>query len=172
MKTTKEIITRESIGQELRALNRKSVRIELMLLIPALLIFSPLVLFLTAEILSSVESLLLRVLFGAAFGALAVFPVSVLIYMLCTTCANARLLARGEFDVATYEVSYKSEEYINRRYVVERVYFVGLKKPLEVGHTTYQLTSAGDVFYLVTYRSKKPSVKLMYAAKRYEYVER
>lgn len=171
MKTTKEIITRESIGQELRALNRKSVRHELMLLIPALLIFSPLVLFLVTEIMSSVESLLLRVLFGTAFGALAVFPVSALIYMLCTTYANARLLARGEFDVATYEVSYKSEEYINRRYV-ERVYFVGLKKPLEVGHTTYQLTSAGDVFYLVTYRSKKPSVKLMYAAKRYEYVER
>ena len=172
MKTTKEIITRESIGEELRALNRKSVRIELMLLIPALLIFSPIVLFLVTEIMSSVENLLLRVLFGTAFGALAVFPVSVLIYMLCTTYANARLLARGEFDVATYEVSYKSEEYINRRYVVERMYFVGLKKPLEVGHTTYQLTSAGDVFYLVTYRSKKPSVKLMYAAKRYEYVER
>ena len=64
MKTTKEIITRELIGEELRALNRKSVRHELMLLIPALLIFSPLVLFLATETLSSVESLLLRVLFA------------------------------------------------------------------------------------------------------------
>ena len=170
MKMTKEIITRESIGQELRALNRKSVRLELMLLIPALLILPPLVLFLAAEILSSVASLLLRVLFGTAFGALAVFPALVLIYMLCTAYTNTRLLARGAFDVEAYEVSYKSEEYVNRR-CVERVYFVGLKKPLEVGHTTYQLTSAGDVFYLVTYRTKKPSVKLAYAAKMYEYME-
>ena len=171
MKTTKEIITRESVGQELRALNRKSVRHELMLLVPCLLIWLPLVLFLAAEILSSVASLLLRVLLGIALCALAAFPVLVLIYMLCTAYTNTRLLARGAFDVEAYEVSYKSEEYINRRYVVERVYFVGLKKPLEVGHTTYQLTSAGDIFYLVTYRTKKPSVKLMYAAKMYEYSE-
>ena len=49
MKPTKEIITRESIGEELRALNRNSVRQELMLLVPGLLIWLPRVLWPLAE---------------------------------------------------------------------------------------------------------------------------
>lgn len=167
-KITKEIITRESIQKELRLLNRASIRHTLMLLVPYLLIMIPLVLFCAVEAVSSVENLFLKMLFGVVFGLTALLPMLALICMTYTAFTASHLLERGAFDVATYEVSYKSEEYINHR-CVERLYFAGLKKPLAVGHTVYQLTSPGDLFYLVTYQTGKPSVKLIYAAKMYEY---
>ena len=76
------------------------------------------------------------------------------------------MLARGDFDIVTRDVSYKSEEMVQRR-LENYLHFCEFNK-ISVGHTTFQLASAGDTFYIVHYKAKK-DIKLLYSAKMYEY---
>ena len=51
--------------------------------------------------------------------------------------------------------------------MAEVLHFRGFQ-PYEVGHTVYQLSDAGDEFYVVSYSGKK-QIKLVYPLDMYEY---
>ena len=168
-KTTKEIITREFIENELRFLNRASIRAGLALTASTALISIPITAMLLWFAVSSHVILGFKIflcIFSILVGCSPMLP-GVLFWI--RTLSQVRLLGQGAYDVSLQELSYKCEKYVRRHYK-EVLCFSGFED-VEVGHTAYQLASAGDAYYLVTYRTRRKETQLLYAAKMYEYRE-
>lgn len=168
-KQTKQIITKDGIEKELRFYNKANIRSTLVLYGILSLLLIPIAVLLIFEIRSLTDSLLWEIVFCTFFSLLVISPLALGFSSLYRGLAERKLINQGAFDVLTREVSYKSEEYIRRR-CVEQLHFVGFQA-VEAGHTIFQLTSEGDTFYLVVYRTEKPAIKLFYPAKIYEYRE-
>ena len=84
-----------------------------------------------------------------------------------TTILNERkLLLRGDFEIVTRNVQYKSEKAVHS-HTECFLHFSDFREASCI-QTTFQLTSQGDEFYLVHYTGQD-SVKLMFPAKTYEY---
>jgi len=105
---------------------------------------------------------------------LPILPILIVLYRSYRAFIERTCLQRGAFDVIQSSLYYKDEKYIRRRnrYELVRLFYFESYPPCEVGHTAYQLASAGDPYILVLYRSKKPYVKLFYAVKMYDYQEK
>ena len=82
---------------------------------------------------------------------------------------EAHLLKKGDWFVDTDEVRYKTEE-VEHRHTIDVLYFYRYGRVVS-GGADFQLASQDDVFYLVIYKKKKPSVVLHYSQKMYEYKE-
>ena len=83
------------------------------------------------------------------------------------------MLERGEYDIITKELSYKSEIYRRRgrrNELVRQLHFPDFK-PIEVNSTTYQLATNDEKFYFVVYRKKGAQPRLHYSSKMYEFIE-
>ena len=165
-KQTKNILTREGIEKELRFDNTASIRALLVLCA----VFSPFLLLLTFWVVGpgapQMKSLVLKIVWCVFMGAFTSSPIWILLLGLRRFLVERKWLGRGEFDVVTREMSYKSEKQVHR-HIEERLHFPDFDA-ISVGHTLYQLASQEDVFYIVHYKTKK-EIKLLYPAKMYEY---
>ena len=99
-------------------------------------------------------------------GGITSSPIWLFFLLTREALCERKMLARGDFDIVTRDVSYKSEEMVHR-HLEKYLHFCEFNK-ISVGHTTFQLASAGDTFYIVHYKAKK-DIKLLYSAKMYEY---
>ena len=164
-KQTKNIITREWIEKELRFYNTADIKSRLVLCGVFTVILLPITIALIYGILLSLDNVLVKIVLSIFMGAITSSPIWLSFLLIQNAFCERKMLARGNFDIVTCDVSYKSEEMVHR-HMEEYLHFSGFNK-ISVGHTTFQLTSAGDTFYIVHYKDKK-DIKLLYSAKMYE----
>ena len=166
-KQTKNIITCEWIKKELRFYNTADIKSRLALCGIFTVIFLPITIALIYGILVSFDNVLVKIVLSIFMGGITSSPIWLFFLLIQNALRERKMLARGDFDIVTCDVSYKSEEIDRRRrHMEEYLYFSGFNKK-SVGHTTFQLTSAGDTFYIVHYKDKK-DIKLFYSTKMYE----
>ena len=164
-KQTKNIITCEWIKKELRFYNTADIKSRLVLCGIFTVIFLPITIALIYGILMSFDNVLVKIVLSIFMGGITSSPIWLFFLLIQNALCERKMLARGDFDIVTCDVSYKSEEMVHR-HMEEYLYFSGFNKK-SVGHTTFQLTSAGDTFYIVHYKDKK-DIKLFYSTKMYE----
>lgn len=114
----------------------------------------------------SVENTLLKIVCSVIAGGITSAPIWIILIVLRNAFAERKMLQRGEFDIVTREVLYKSERIVHR-HIKEFLHFKDFQG-VPVSHTVYQLASVGDTFYIIHYKTKK-HIKLLYSAKMYEY---
>ena len=166
MPPTKSIISREWVEKELRFYNGADIKSSLVVCSIITVIFLPLTIGLTYGILILVKNLLIKIVSALVFLAIMCLPIGINAAMLCTALAERKLLLRGEFDIVTRDVLYKSEKLVNR-HTEEILHFQSFDE-ISVGSTTFQIAKQGDLFYIVHYRTKK-KIRLLYSAKMYEH---
>ena len=166
---TKEILTRQSIREALERKHRKSMLYTVCLSALFSLVLIPFVTLLLIWALSESHATAWPLISAIAAALIGLFPIGLMVYILWDVFGEHRRLAQDDFEIVTAELSYKSEKYVNRQWM-ELLHFAGSDRPVQVGHTAYQLASAGDLYYLVYYRGRN-AVKLFYACKMYEYTE-
>lgn len=163
---TKEHITRNTVEQALWRTNTAEIKGTAFSLSYCFL-FS---LVIALVLLFAVRQAHLPFIFQILSFLIPFIPTIAILRLGYTVFAERKLLQEGSFDIITSSLYYKDEKLI-RRYkqhdLVKYFYFESYP-PCEVGKTEYQLASAGDTYYLVLYRTKKPYVKLFYAAKMYD----
>lgn len=167
-KQTKNIITREWVEKELRFFNTARIKSTLVAVgIPSLL-FLPFAFAVVRYFFTTYDKLWFEILMAVIFGGLLTLPTWICLSVILKCLSEKKMIDRGEFDVVKLELQYKSERRVRRSYE-ELLHFGGFKAE-SVGHTTYQLASAGDEFYIVHY-SGNDEIVLLYSAKMYEYKE-
>ena len=166
---TKNIITKEAIEKELKFLNKADIRSSLVLIAVMALIFVPLSI-IPIYIFFSVgrKTILLGI---CCFLGFLVFllPIFLNLIPLVKAINEAHLLKKGDWFVDVDEVRYKTEE-LEHKHTIDVLYFYRYERVVS-GGAEFQLASQDDVFYLVIYKKKKPSVVLHYSQKMYEYQE-
>ena len=176
MHNQKNIITRDSIKQSLLRSCKTHIRVSLVVLtalgLAAILIFA------IALAVSSVfrgfwQKLIILLLMGIPMF----IPVLVFLAQLVEHLRARRRLLKDDFEIVTAVLLYKKEEtyrplYHNRRYkhkkYLEILYFDGFFTPTD--HTTYQLATAGDTFYLVRLKGDNYFLAT-YPEKTYKYMD-
>ncbi|MBR2033900.1 MAG: hypothetical protein IKA46_07190 [Clostridia bacterium] len=164
-KQTKNIITRDFIEKELRFYNTADIKSTLVVCSIFALTFLPLTVGIIYGILSLFENILIKIVLSVIVGGITSEPLWFNLLELRRALSKRKLLACGDFDIVTRDVSYKSEELVHR-HIEEYLHFCDFNK-ISVGHTIFQLSSVGDTFYIVHYKAKK-DIKLLYSAKMYE----
>ncbi len=167
-KQTKNQINRAFVEKELRFYNTADIRATLVTGGAMCFLFIPFAAFCAYFIWITVDASFLRFLLSAVGAILFSCPAWLHVIALVKSLLERKQLNNGEFDVAVRKVTYKDEKIVHR-HVEQYLTFEGFAE-LSVGHTTYELATYGDVFYLVHYRGKK-EIKLLYPEKMYEYNE-
>ena len=168
-KQTKNIINREWVEKELRFYNAADIKSPLVLCGALSLFFLPLTVGIVYGILSIFENVLLKVVLSFITATVTSAPIWINLLSLRGPLSERKLLSRGEFEIVTREVLYKSEKVVNRH--TEKILTFNDFDEISVANTTFQGASEGDVFYIVHYKTKK-CIKLLYSAKMYEYKQR
>ncbi len=167
-KQTKNTITREEIAKELRRKNTVHIRSFLIWGGCWSLFSVPMTVGVVRQAFFRGDTTLPIIICGFILGAGFTSPIWVSLIMLWKLLAERALIRRGEFEISIRPLSYKSEGIRNRR-LVEFLHFPGFKE-IQVSHTTCQLASQDDEFYIIHYRAKE-SIEFVYPLKLYEYKE-
>ena len=171
-KQTKNILTRDGVEKELRALNKAEKRAFLALFAVSTFFFLPIAVLVVYGLCSSLSSISLKILLSVFCGGIMSSPFWLTLWSLALVRKEKKLLDCGEFYITVQPLLYKSEERapLRRRRTItlkEYLHFDGFRR-IAVPHTTFQLASQGEDFYLIYYRGKK-EITLLYAADMYEY---
>ena len=164
---TKERITRNSIEQELWRTNASEIK-GTVFSMSYTLFFGVLISLVLCFAGSQVH---FHPVIYIPLALLPMIPFFAILRLLLTVLKERRLLQDGAFDITDATLFSKDEKYNHVHRELNRYFYFESFPPCEVGHTAYQLAAAGDSYILVLYRSKKPYVKLFYAAKMYVYQE-
>ena len=162
---TKNVITRAFIEKELRFYNTADIKSALVSFGVLTPIFLPITIGITYGILSFLKNVLIKIVLSVMVGGLTSVPIWINLLALFRALSERNLLIRGDVDIVTRDVSYKSEQLIHR-HIEEYLHFHDFKE-VSVEHTVFLLASAGDTFYIVHYKAKK-DIKLLYSTKMYE----
>jgi len=161
----KILITRDFAEKELRLYNSADIKSTLVLCGIFTLFFLPLTVGVIYGILSVFENPLFKIVLSVIMGGITSSPIWLNLLRLFCALSERKLLVCGDFDIATRDVSYKSEKMVHR-HMEEYLHFCDFNK-ISVEHSIFQLSSAGDTFYIVHYKAKK-DIKLLYSTKMYE----
>lgn len=109
------------------------------------------------------------------FGTLMIvlWPVLLFFVLILTSLSQRKSLKNGNFFVIKDEVIYKEEKDIFRRghvYTEKNLHFQKCGD-VKVNSTYYEITSEGDIFYMVVYSKDSVAPQKYYPVKIYEYVE-
>ena len=167
-KQTKNQINRAFVEKELRFYNTADIRCSLVLCAAWSLIFLPITWLCVWYTLTQIDNPLLKIAMFSVGTVIFSSPIWLNILMLVKCLLERKKLKNGEFDVVVRRVISKDEKIVHR-HMEEFLTFDGFAE-LSVGHTTYELATYGDVFYLVHYCGKN-KIKLLYPEKMYEYNE-
>ena len=172
-KTTKNILTRESIAKDLAANLKGEFAMSLFFSILFSVIFIPMIIGCFYALFWEVDNVILAVakavvclIFIVCFS----LPIILNIIPLVSAIIKKRKLKRGEFDVIVRELSYKREVYRHKGGVERRFVFVGFKE-VAVMQNVYQFSSSDDEFYLVVFSGKK-NIEALYSLDRNEFIEK
>ncbi len=166
-KQTKNIITREWIEKELYFYNTADIRSTLVLCGALSIVFLPLTIISIYGLCYVIENMLLQIVLSVIIGGFASSPIWINLLSLCSSLNERKLLKNGDFDIVIRDIRYKSEKIVYRCHIKKYLYFDDFKERL-VSRAMFDLTSQGDEFYLVHYKTKN-SIKLLYSVKMYEY---
>ena len=161
-----EFLTRDGVEKVLRSLNKAEKRSILALFAVSTFFFLPGAVLSIYGICSEFSSTPLKILLSVFIGGLISSPFWLALWSLALVRKEKKLLDRGEFYITVQPLLYKSEDLVQRR-LEEFLHFEGFRR-IAVTHTTFQLASQGEDFYLIYYRGKK-EITLLYAADMYEY---
>ena len=164
-KQTKNIITRASIESDLRWINTGDIRLTTVLCVILGIVFIPCsmaVIFTLTPIIPMISLQVICVILGLLF----LLPVVLNGIALAKHLKRRKQIANGAFEIKAVELSYK-EERPYQRSTAEYLNFSGFERYM-VGHTTYQLVSSDDLFYMVYFKGSNV-IELAFAAKLYEY---
>ena len=172
-KQTKNVITKQTIAEQLLRERKKSLLASLLFLIP-LTVFGEFVCLLVyvfghaGRDRSAVEWILYFALVAACL-----IPLFLVIVSLPGSRAEQKRLKTGDFFVVEDVVVYKEEKTIPTRKIirVEKTLHFQRFGDIHVGSTCYQMTSSDDVFYMVVFSKDATVPKKYYSAKLYEYKE-
>ena len=164
-KQTKNIITRASIESDLRWINTGDIRSTIFLCVMLGVFCIPCSMAMLFAAVPNVPMISLQVI-CVILGLLFLLPVVLNGIALAKHLKRRRQIANGEFEIKAVELSYK-EERPYQRSTAEYLNFSGFERYM-VGHTTYQLVSSDDLFYLVYFKGSNV-IELAFAAKLYEY---
>ena len=114
-------------------------------------------------------------LFGIALSAVCAASLAFMLYRLIVALCIARLIGRDGFSVERDTVSRLSrgeipKNYSEGRYSVDAIYFTRYGR-YPTGGTTLEMSSVGDVFYLVILHTKQKKIVFAYHSDRYDYTE-
>ena len=165
---TKNIITREWVEKELRFYNTADIRSSLVLCGALSPLFLALTFMLVYGAFAVFDAIWLKIVVAVLTGVIISSPVWIHLIYLYHRLAERKKLLRGEFDITIRPVSQKREKIIYR-HLEEFLYFEDFEE-ISVQHTTFQLASPGDDFYIVHYKGGK-LIKLFYPLKTHEYKE-
>ena len=170
-KTTKKVLTKESIAKDLAANCRGDFAVSLFLSILLSVIFIPMIIGCFYALLWEVHDAILavaKVVICLFFiGALSL-PIILNVIPLVSAIIKKRKVKSGEFDVIVRELSYKREVYVRKR--LEQRFVFAQYGEVPVGSTEYQLAANEDEYYLVVFRGKK-NIEALYPLKTNEFVE-
>ena len=172
-KQTKNIITREEVVKELQTSRKANFYFCLLMLGMSLLFFLPFIVGIIYAFCSWADSMWAKVLFSAFFGGLMLVWICINLLWLWRNRKRKKMLQRGNFDIVTREVLYKSETILAGRRRLgmsdtsKFLHFSGFAKR-QVNQDVFQRTSQGDAFYIVHYKTKG-TIELLYPAKMYEF---
>ncbi len=167
-KQVKNIITKESIANDLRTENKKSivplVGLGFVYIIVLGLVFS-IIYFLGLKELD-IGTVGHIIFFICMF--ICLFPLVAIISMMCGSGRSNK-----DFFVVTDEVVYKEEQAYTRRggTRIKKVVHFSRFGDVEVNPTWYSLASKNDVYYMVVREKDSKCVLKCYPAKLYEYKE-
>ena len=166
---TKNIITKETIEKELKALNKADIRSTMVYIAAMTVFFVPLSI-IPIYLFFSVPRKTILLGIGCFLGSFVLLlPVLINLFFLAKVINEARLLKQGDWFVDIDQVRYKTQE-IKYRHTSNVLYFYRYER-VASGGVNFQLASQDDRFYLVIYKKKKPCVVLHYSQKAYEYHE-
>jgi len=165
-KQTKNIITREWVEKELRFYNSADLKYALVLVCVMSSIFLPIAALAAGELLNDKDLTLAKIILSLIIGTIVSAPSWGTFWMLLLTLKERKKLNRGDFEVVVRELSYKTEQTVNR-HIEEYLHFHDFRK-ISVSHTAYQLAEPNDRYYIVHYKGT-PQIKLLYSTKQYEY---
>ena len=171
-KQTKNIITKESIAQELLRERQHSLRLYILFSV-ALTVFVGLVFWaiysfgMRGKSVSTIGYVIyvLTLLISLTPSALLLWPIPAI-------KKGQERLKNGAFLVVTDEAVYKAARTATRRghnYEEKIVHFYKYGDVPMAGGTWYQLTDKGDVYYMVVYDENDIAPLAYYPAKLYEY---
>ena len=168
-KQTKNIITNQSIEKDLLFYNMAAIKSCLVLTVVFLLLAALGAALLGLMITECFNAPSAKAISLAIIIGLSSLPVWFPLLDLIARLFERRILLKNGFEVVTARVLYKIER-PHHRHVDELLCFTDYGECV-ASHTTYQLASAGDEFYLVVVQRKKPVVKSFFSQKSYEYRE-
>ena len=169
-KETKNVITKETIANDLQIEDKKRFRVLLVIALAYVFVVSSVLLAVYFFGLKNNEIGVIGYVIFFACVFICLFP---LLSFLSLLTVGRKSENNANFSVITDEVVYKEEKTISRRdrILVKKVIHLCKCGEVEVNATCYQITSENDVFYVVvSHREPKRTLKC-YPAKLYEYVE-
>lgn len=172
-KATKNIITKETIGRDLLSQNQKTTRFYMILFVVLTVLTSVVFLIFYSLVLKSSDiGIAAWVIFFIAM-LICFSPSFFCILSVFRSLSERKILKNVAFFVVTDEVAYKEEKSVTRRghvYIQKTIHFCKYGD-VHVDATCYQLTSNGDMFYLVVYQRDPQTLRKYYPAKMYQYKE-
>jgi hypothetical protein len=168
---TKNILTKESIAQDLLQKNKQSLQ-NMVKAIVIWLLFVAIVFLLVWLLVMKNSRLVGRILYYVAL-ALALFPCCLILTGIPASLSEQKRWKNGDFFVVTDRVVAKEIKSVMRHGNVyeKKTLRFSLYGDIFADATAYSLASEGDLFYFVLDRLDAPSPQKYYPAKLYEYKE-
>ena len=165
IKETKNILTRESCQKELIRWAKGEMLPDVVLLVVMLLIFVPLF----VACISLAKNILVL---GIILALICTAAPVVFVYRIVCAIMKLRLVKQGAFSIVRDTVSRISrgevpKNYSEGRRTVDVVYFTKYGRYTSL-RTPFDLSSAGDEFYLVILHGKKDQIVFAYHSIMYE----
>ena len=165
IKETKKILTRESCQKELIRWAKGEMLPDVVLLVVMLLIFVPLF----VACISLAKNILVL---GIILALICTAAPVVFVYRIVCAIMKLRLVKQGAFSIVRDTVSRISrgevpKNYSEGRRTVDVVYFTKYGRYTSL-RTPFDLSSAGDEFYLVILHGKKDQIVFAYHSIMYE----
>ena len=161
---TKNLISREMCGKDLKHLTKADLYSDVVLLVVMLLLFVPL------AFLGVYLSKYILILGIACTVICAIAPVTFIVKLI-NNIKIVRLVSRGGFSVVKDTVSRLSKgEVVGRNSTADIIYFAVHGRYIP-SQSTFDMTSVGDEFYLVVLHTSKRTPMFAFHSMIYEYKE-
>ena len=165
-KQTKNIITKESIADDLLFYTTADIRVSLVCGGVSSLIGIPFISLLATAFKPTDGHPISFIFYGLVLLIFSLLLILCPFTPILISLKERKRIRNGEFEIVVLPLRYKSEVYRNRHFEL-RLHFDNFKE-YEVSATEYALASAKQEYYIVHYRNSK-RIRKIFATERYEY---
>ncbi|MBE6662637.1 MAG: hypothetical protein E7606_05070 [Ruminococcaceae bacterium] len=172
-KQTKNILTKQTIAEELLREGKKSRLVSFLYLILVTFFGELVCLLIYVSDLAGRERGAIHWILYFSLVIACMIPLLFVIFSIPAWRSMQKRLKNGDFFVITDTVVYKEEKTIRRRRSIRAVKILHFQSfgDIHVGSTYYPMTSSDDVFYMVVFSEDSKAPIKYYPAKLYEYKE-